>query len=391
MTRIQRTLVAALALVSIALASFAGGMLASGTAGRRSLGGFGSDGRGFDLVREAFEEIRSTSVDPPDEDELARGAVRGMVQVLKKHDDPYALFYSQDGYRRLQELTTGRFSGIGVWLKDTKEGLQVSSVLPASPALEAGVARGDIVRLIDGKPVAQMTSDEAVTRIKGPEGTVVDLGLERDGDMLSFSIERKTIDLPTVKTSRHGPVGYVRLFGFSNGAASSVRRAVRSFRATGVSGIVLDLRDNGGGLFDEAVDVSSVFIEDGDVVIYRDGSGDDVSYEADGDAYEALPLVVLVNGGTASAAEIVAGALQDHERAVLVGTSTYGKGSVQNVLTLGDDSALKLTTAAYLTPHGRSIDGKGLSPDVEVDNQRAQRRRAFAVLRRLVASRSSSS
>lgn len=385
----QQLLVRLTAFASVALTAFATGLLAGGTTGGAVPFGFGSEQRGFAIVRDAFDEIRSSSVDPPTEEELARGAVQGMVEVLKKHDDPYALFYSPGGYERLQELTTGRFSGIGVWLKETRAGLEVASVLPSTPALEAGLQKGDLIREIDGRPVEEMTSDEAVVRIKGPEGTVVDLNIERQGRALSFSIERETIDLPTVKASLDGEVGYVRLFGFARGAADQLRDAIERLLDRGARGIVLDLRDNGGGLFDEAVDVASLFIEDGNIVLYRDRSGSDIAFEAEGDAFEDLPLVVLVNGGTASASEIVAGALQDLDRATLVGTKTYGKGSVQNVITLDDDSALKLTTAAYLTPDGRSINGKGLPPDVNVEDGAAQKRRAFAILRRLVASVSS--
>lgn len=325
MDNTQRVLAAAIGAVALALGSFGAGLLASGASGNSGFGSFGDGGRGFAVVRDAFDEIRSTAVDPPTEDELARGAVQGMVEVLKKNADPYALFYSPGGYRRLQELTTGRFSGIGVWLKETKAGLEVASVLPATPALKAGLERGDLIRSIDGRPVQDMTSDEAVARIKGPQGSIVNLRVERGGDLLAFSIERDTIDLPSVKSSRRGNVGYVRLYGFSNGAADSVRSSVESMSAAGADGIVLDLRDNGGGLFDEAIDVASVFIENGKVVVYRDRSGEDVVFEAAGDAFEDVPLVVLVNGGTASAAEIVAGALQDRGRATLVGVTTYGK------------------------------------------------------------------
>ncbi|HJR45726.1 MAG TPA: S41 family peptidase [Actinomycetota bacterium] len=341
------------------------------------------------IIRDAYEEIRGSAVEQPGEEELARGAVKGMVNVLKKtQDDPYALFYSPQAYRSFQELTTGRFSGIGVWLKDVKGALQIVSVLPDSPALGAGLETGDTIEEIDGRPVDRMSSDEAVARIKGPEGTEVELLVERSGDELDFTITRKEIDLPSVRASlQGGDIGYVQLVTFANGAGDAVRDEVERLSGEGAEGIILDMRDNGGGLFDEAIDVASVFIEDGEVVSYESRTEPDVTYEAEGDAIEDIPLVVLVNGGTASASEIVTGALQDRDRAIVVGTTTYGKGSVQRLIPLLDGSALKLTTAAYLTPEGGSIDGDGIEPDIRVeDGRQVQKRRAFEVLRGMLVS-----
>ncbi|HEX2051748.1 MAG TPA: S41 family peptidase [Actinomycetota bacterium] len=340
-------------------------------------------------LRQALAEIRRAAVDPPPTRELVRGAIRGMVDVLKKSgDDPYALFYSPRGYQSFRQLTTGEFSGIGVWLKPTEERLEIDLVLPRTPALDAGLQRGDVIRTIDGEPAGGMTIDEAVARIKGPEGTEVDLGVERDGEMLRFTITRATIDLPNLKARvTERDLGYIRLFGFARGAGDQVRKEVARLVDEGMRGIVLDLRDNGGGLFTEAIEVASVFIEKGEVVTYRERAADDVEYEAEGDAYHDIPLVVLVNEGTASASEIVAGALQDRDRGIVVGTTTYGKGSVQEVVELPDRSALKLTTAAYLTPDGHDIDGKGIEPDVEVEGDASvQRERAVEILRGIVVS-----
>jgi carboxyl-terminal processing protease len=233
-----------------------------------------------------------------------------------------------------------------------------------------------------------MTSDEAVARIKGPEGSEVALGIERDGVPMSFSIERETIDIPNVRVSMtEGNLAYIRLLGFSRGAGDQVRNEVERLVGEGAEGVVLDMRDNGGGLFTEAIEVASVFIEDGEIVAYRERSEKDVVYEAKGDAFEDVPVVVLVNEGTASASEIVAGALQDRDRAIVVGTTTFGKGSVQEVIPLLDASALKLTTAAYLTPEGRNINGKGIDPDVQVDAEPVvQRERAIEILKGVVLS-----
>lgn len=342
------------------------------------------------IIRDAYEEIRDTAVKQPGEEELARGAVRGMVKVLKEaEDDPYALFYTPQAYRSFQELTTGRFSGIGVWLKNVDKSLRIVSVLPDSPALAAGLQADDVIKTINGREVGKMTSDEAIARIKGPEGTEVDLQIARADEVLDFTITREEIDLPSVRASLQDDVGYVQLVTFADGAAKSVREEVERLTEQGAEGIVLDMRDNGGGLFDEAVEVASVFIEDGDIVSYESRTEEDVIYEAEGDAFEDIPLVVLVNGGTASASEVVTGALQDRDRAIVVGTTTYGKGSVQRLVPLLDGSALKLTTAAYFTPAGGSIDGEGIEPDVQVDDvAQVQKQRAFEILRGMLVSSS---
>jgi carboxyl-terminal processing protease len=381
---------AVLAALAVCLTAFTLGVRVGERDGRDgggfSLAGIDGDARGFDLVEDAYEEIRSSAVDAPGDEELARGAIKGMLEVLKK-DDPYALFYSPTAYRSFQELTTGEFSGIGVWLKDKKEGLTIVSVLPSTPAVEAGLEEGDVIRTIDGAEVSTLTSDEAVAHIKGREGTDVELGILRDGEVLDFRITRAEIALPNLQANlRADGLGYIQLFGFARGAGAEVRDEVSDMLDEGAEGIVLDLRNNGGGLFSEAVEVASVFIEDGDVVIYREGPDDELSYEAEGDAFDDVPLVVLVNEGTASASEIVAGALQDQERATLIGTTTYGKGSVQEVVRLRDASALKLTTAAYLTPDGRDINGAGIEPDVEVAETEEQKDRAVEILKGIIIS-----
>jgi carboxyl-terminal processing protease len=387
---------AVLGAVAVCLIAFSMGLAAgerdraAETSDRAALTG-DVGGGDFDLVEEAYREIMSSAVDSPGEDALARGAIKGMLDVLKK-DDPYALFYSPTAFRSFQELTSGKFSGIGVWLKDKDEGLTVVSVLPSTPAVDAGLEEGDVILTIDGEPAQSLTSDEAVAHIKGPEGTEVALGVERAGEHLDFTITRQEIDLPNLRASlRSDDLGYIQLFGFSRGAGDEVRDEVAEMIDSGAEGIVLDLRGNGGGLFSEAVEVASVFIEDGDVVIYREGGRgeaepDDTAYEAEGDAFEDVPLVVLVNEGTASASEIVAGALQDQERATLIGTTTYGKGSVQEVVRLRDASALKLTTAAYLTPEGRDINGRGIAPDVEVSDVVEQKDRAVEILKGIIIS-----
>ena len=380
---------AALGAIAVCMIAFSLGVAVGERNDGRGGDSLALEGSGFDLVEEAYRKIVKSAVEAPDEDALARGAVKGMLEVLKK-DDPYALFYSPTAFRSFQELTSGKFSGIGVWIKDKDGDLTIVSVLPSSPALEAGLRDGDVIRTIDGRSAGTLSSDEAVAHIKGPAGSEVELGIERDGDVLDFTITRAEIDLPNLRaTLRSDGLGYIQLLAFARGAGDEVRAEVEEMLDEGAEGIVLDLRDNGGGLFSEAVEVASVFIEDGDVVIYREagrGEPEETTYEAEGDAFEAVPLVVLVNEGTASASEIVAGALQDQERATLIGTTTFGKGSVQEVVRLHDASALKLTTAAYLTPEGRDINGTGISPDVEVTHAPEQKGRAVEILKGIVIS-----
>jgi carboxyl-terminal processing protease len=379
--------IAAVLLAAVTIA--AGGFLAGLAAGERELPQIDLSGdAGSQLIDDAFEKISGSAVEAPSEEELARGAVKGMVEVLRKSNDPYALFYSPESFEEFQELTTGSFSGIGVWLKQKDQDFEIISVLPSSPALEAGLEQGDVIRSVDGESVEAMTVDEAVARIKGPEGTEVEIGVERSGETLSFTIVRRAIDIPNVQASvTEGNLGYVRLLGFARGAGDQVRDEIERLTEAGAEGLVLDMRDNGGGLFTEAVRVASSFIEDGEIVKYRERSKKDVVYEAKGNAFEEIPLVVLVNEGTASAAEIVAGALQDTDRAIVVGATTFGKGSVQEVIPLLDASAVKLTTAAYLTPEGRNINGRGIKPDVRVDAAPiVQRQRAVEILRGIVLS-----
>ena len=387
MDRWQKIAVAVLCAVIVALGSFSMGF-SLGRPGA-SVPLLGSDsGDGDEVIAHAMEKIRTSAVDPPSEKELTRAAVKGMVTELKKSQDPYAAFYSPPGYRAFQEYTSGRFSGIGVWLKERAGKLEIVSVLPRTPALKAGLRRGDVIRRVDGESVGAMSTDEAVGRIKGPSGSEVELAVLRSGELLELSLTRRSIDLPNVVARlQESGLGYIRLYGFARGAGRQLRDRVEKLRSTGAEGVILDLRDNGGGLFSEAIDVASVFIEDGDIVTYKEGSDVETVYAAEGQAYEELPLVVLVNEGTASASEIVAGALQDRQRAILVGSTTYGKGSVQNVFPLPDASALKITTGAYLTPAGRDINGEGIEPDVEIAGGAAlQKRRASEILEGIVLS-----
>ena len=389
MERWQKVLIALLSAAVVALGAFSLGYSVSGGDGRIFTSD-GGDETDLSLIEDVYSKIKSEAVDPPSDEDLVRGAVKGMAKTVKNAGDDFALYYSPKDYRSFQEVTTGQFSGIGVWLKDRSGRLEIVSVIPSTPAQRVGLREGDVIDSIDGEPVKALNSDQAVNRIKGKEGTEVSLGIDREGEQVSFDITRETIELPNLIANRTPEgLGYVRLFGFSRGAGEQLRSEVEELTESGAEGIILDLRDNGGGLFSEGVSVASVFIEEGEIVSYKERSEPEVVYDAQGDAFEDVPLVVLVNEGTASASEIVTGALQDTNRAVVVGTNTYGKGSVQEVLPLADASALKLTIGAYFTPEGQKINGSGIEPDVEVDSDPAtQKERAKEILQGIIISAS---
>jgi carboxyl-terminal processing protease len=266
MERRHKVLIGSLAALMVALTGFALGHLTAERSASPVVPGDRSEGR-LRVVEDAFQKIQSLSVEAPSKSRLIRGAVRGMAEVLRRSGDTYALYYSPKAYSDFQEITSGKFSGIGVWLKRRGKALEIVSVLPNTPAHESGLQRGDVIETIDGDPAEQLSSDQAVTRIKGKAGTEVVLGVSRAGQAVTFTITRATIDLPNVLANlTPESLGYIRLFGFARGAGDQVRAQVEKLAAKGAEGFILDMRDNGGGLFSEGVEVASVFIEDGEIV-----------------------------------------------------------------------------------------------------------------------------
>ena len=387
MERGLKTIAIVLALLVVGLGGFALGMTLTEESGGIRLFGSSSES-GLDVVEDAYRTILEESADPPSEDELSRAAVKAMLEVVKEGDD-YALYYNKDEYQEFLDYSTGSFSGIGVNLNQDGKTLEVLSVIPATPAQAEGLKRGDIIYAVDGELVSKMSVEESISMVKGPPGTDVSVTVVRDGEKIDFDITRAEIAFPNLRGHLNkNQIGYIQLYGFAKGAGKELRKEVASMREEGARGIVLDLRDNGGGLLSEAISVASVFIEDGEVVTYREQDREDVVYEAEGDAFDGLPVVVLVNGRTASASEIVANALQDQGRGELVGSTTFGKGSVQEIIDLPDLSAVKITTGTYLSPNGEDINGKGITPDYVVEDNRrnAQKHKAFAVLEQVASS-----
>ncbi len=319
----------------------------------------------FSQVLDIVERFYVSDVPPPD---LVNGALKGLLQSL----DPHSTLLSRQEYKEMQEATSGEFFGIGVEI--TSEGNQLTVVTPIedTPAYKAGLKPGDYILGVNGKPTMEMSLQEAVSQIRGPKGTEVELTiLHRDAKTpVTVRIKREAIPLISVKARELEPnYFWIRLTRFSERTTPELLDALAEARRKGpIKGIVLDLRNNPGGLLDQAVNVSDVFLSDGEIVSMRGrqaASTRKFSATAAKTDVEA-PVVVLVNAGSASASEIVAGALGDRRRALIVGEPTFGKGSVQNIMPLSDGSGLKLTVALYYTPSGRSIQAEGIAPDMEI-------------------------
>ncbi len=317
----------------------------------------------------AFDLVRGGYVHEVTNEELMDGAIKGMLQNL----DPHSTFLNKKDYKEMQETTSGEFFGIGIEISTENNQLIVVSPIEDTPAYKAGLKAGDVILAVDGQPTQDMSTQEAVSKIRGAKGTEVELLILSKAAKAprEVKIVRAAIPLISVKSRFLDEEGYlwVRLTRFSDRTTQELMEALHdSAKKAAIKGIVLDLRNNPGGLLKQSVSVSDVFLKNGVVVSMR-GRNNQVleSYDAkSSDTDVTCPVVVLVNSGTASASEIVAGALQDHNRAVIMGEQTFGKGSVQNVIPLGDGTAVKLTIALYYTPNGRSIQAKGIVPDIEV-------------------------
>jgi carboxyl-terminal processing protease len=328
-----------------------------------------SQGRLYD---EAVDIIKRDYYRPVDDKALLDDSLDAAVKGL---DDRFSNYFSPKDYRDFSEVTGGEFEGVGMTVEQDPKGLRIISVYKNTPAARGGLKPGDLVVAVDGRSLAGSSSAEATTKIKGPAGTKVRLTLRSGGRDRDVELERQKVEIPVVQSSmkRAGgqKVGYVSLASFTSGAHGQVKQAVNGLLDKGAKGVVLDLRDNGGGLLDEAVLISSIFLPDGKVVSTKGRSRPEHTYEATGGAISGkIPVVVLVNRQTASASEIVTGALQDRHRATVVGTRTFGKGVFQEVERLSNGGALDITVGEYFLPSGRNLGGggvkrgSGITPDV---------------------------
>jgi len=315
---------------------------------------------------EAWDIVHQDYVDQPlDDGALMRGAIRGMVESL---GDPHSSYMDPDEYLQANLPLDGEYEGIGAWVDSEGELLTIISAMPDSPAERAGLRPGDQVVAVDGEDVTALDGSLVIRRVLGPAGTSVDLTIRREGlvEPLVVTIMRERIALPSVQSEMlDGGIGYVRLYTFADQTGGDLEQALRSLLQEDPVGLILDLRGNGGGFLTTAVEVASQFIPQGTVLTERFGDGREQVYEAErGGLATEIPLVVLIDGGTASASEIVAGAIQDHGRGELVGETSFGKGSVQNWVPLdADQGAVRVTIARWYTPNDRLIHGVGLEPD----------------------------
>jgi carboxyl-terminal processing protease len=322
------------------------------------------------MLAEVLERVKHDYVNPVDDHQLLQAAIRGMVSSL----DPYSAYLDGDEYDEVKISSSGQYSGIGIEVSMEDEEVVVVSPFDGSPAAEAGIRSGDVIATIDGAPVNTTTLADTIGRMRGKEGTTVKLGILREGsaEPLQFTVKRSRVELHSVKAELLEPgMGYVRISQFSETTGDDLEAALKDLRKRSgapLKGLVLDLRNNPGGVLEAAVAVSDTFLDSG-VIVSAIGRTPESKFEMDatpGDALNGAPIVVLVNGGSASAAEIVAGALRDNHRAKLMGRTTFGKGSVQTVIPLPGDRAVKLTTSLYYTPSGISINHRGISPDIEL-------------------------
>jgi carboxyl-terminal processing protease len=320
---------------------------------------------------EIFGRIKNNYVEPVEDKELLQNAIRGMLSGL----DPHSTYLDLKDFKELREGTTGEFGGLGIEVSMEDGFVKVVSPIDDTPAAMAGVLSGDLIIRLDDAPVKGMSLGDAVDIMRGKPGSKLLLTILREGENKPLKIEliRAIIKVKSVRNKMLEPgYGYVRISTFASRTGLSLKEAISSLKEENdgdLSGLVLDLRNNPGGLLDAAVEVSDAFIKKG-LLVYTEGRIKDSSQKFNAkpnDFLKGAPLVVLVNGGSASASEIVAGALQDHKRAIIVGTKTFGKGSVQTVMPLTNDTAVKMTTARYFTPSGRSIQAEGIVPDITIE------------------------
>src|SRR6266853_1380919 len=330
----------------------------------------------LDLFGDVFELVRADYVDEVSDAPLVEGAINGMLTAL----DPHSNYLNSKNFTDMKVQTRGEFGGLGIEVSMENGLVKVVSPIDDTPAAHAGLKPGDLITHLDGTPVQGLTLPEAVDRMRGPVNSDINLTIRREGkEPFDVKLTRAIIKIQSVRSHIESKnIGYIRITSFNEQTDVGLANAMKNLKQQAdnkLIGVILDLRNNPGGLLDQAVAVSDAFLDKGEIVSTRGRRADDAQrYNAhSGDITGGLPMVVLINGGSASASEIVAGALQDHHRAILVGTRSFGKGSVQTIIPLAGHGAMRLTTARYYTPSGRSIQAKGIDPDIVVEAAKIER------------------
>src|SRR5690349_6442511 len=329
----------------------------------------------LNLFGDVLERVRRDYVEPVDEKTLMENAIQGMLASL----DPHSSYMNPKVYKDMQVQTRGEFGGLGLEVTMESSVIKVVSPIDDTPASKAGIQSGDLIFALDRHPVPGMTLQEAVDKMRGKVGSSIKISLRRANvkDPLDITLTRETIKVKATRYRLEGDVGYIRVTSFTEQATSGVTDAVEKIKKEAgpkLKGYVLDLRNNPGGLLDQAISMVDAFLDKGEIVSVKARKAEDVQRwnAKPGDIANGLPIVVLMNGGSASASEIVAGALQDHRRAIILGTRSFGKGSVQTIMQVTGGGAIRLTTALYFTPSGRSIQKEGIKPDIEVEQAKVE-------------------
>lgn len=328
------------------------------------------------LFGDVFERVRAQYVEPVTDEELIENAVQGMLSNL----DPHSSYLDDDDFRDMQVQTSGKFGGLGIEVTMEKGFVKVVSPIDGTPAYEAGMQAGDFITHLDEEPVMGLSLSEAVDKMRGKVGEAIIITVVREGVGEAFDIKiiRDTIKIQSVKNRvEQEDIGYIRITTFNQNTTSGLEKAIKEIKKEAgdqLIGYILDLRNNPGGLLNQAITVSDAFLDKGEIVSTRGRNKSDTKRDnsTPGDLTDGKPIIVLINGGSASASEIVAGALQDHRRALVLGTQSFGKGSVQTIIPLPGHGAMRLTTARYYTPSGRSIQGEGIEPDIIVEQARLE-------------------